>query len=276
MNKRLEWLFRQNTRSNHGFNRESLSSGNHGKKLVYNNKENIGGSECKMRSRQLPRCGILSLVFLTVFIGWGDVGKVLASPIGPISRFTQVAVPILGVTLTKDRRAVGIVTTVLIHFWERDDHNGLQIEFDEKPGRFSPLAQQSVKQAITRASQAAHLQTDSWSVELTFPYDGLTVYGKSLSAMVGLSVIALAKGDPILQGRAITGTITKEGHIGKVGGVPLKIYAAYANHFQRVLVPEEQDLADGEWRTPFLMQVSPVGTIDKAYYGLTGHRLYTH
>ncbi|MCA9500843.1 MAG: hypothetical protein KC588_16740, partial [Nitrospira sp.] len=76
-----------------------------------------------------------------------------------------------------------------------------------------------------------------------------------------------------LEGRALTGTITERGSIGAVGGLQLKILAAYENHFQRVLVPSEYDVRDGDWRTPFLMQVSPVGTVDEAYFGLTGHHL---
>ncbi len=99
------------------------------------------------------------------------------------------------------------------------------------------------------------------------------MFGDSLSAMVGLSVVALAKGDHIFQGRSITGTITENGTIGKVGGVPLKINAAYSEHLYRVFIPEEQEIADGDWKTPFLMHVSPVESLDKAYFGLTGQHL---
>lgn len=181
--------------------------------------------------------------------------------------------PILGVTLDQEHHPVGIVTHVVIFFEKRSDHNGLQIRFRSHPGRFSPFAQEAVYTAIMRACQVAHLQTNSWTILLTFPYEGLTLYGDSLSAMIGLSVVAMAKGDHIIFGRSITGTITKDGHIGVVGGIPHKINAAYAVHMNRVLIPEEQDTGDQDWQTPFLMQVSPVGTVHKAYYGLTGHFL---
>ena len=120
---------------------------------------------------------------------------------------------------------------------------------------------------------AANLETNSWSVGLTFPYPGLTMYGESLSAMVGLSVVALAKGDQPISGRSITGTITEDGHIGTVGGIPQKVYAAYDQHLNRILIPEEHDVRDEDWEIPFLMQVSPVGTVDHAYLALTGNRL---
>ncbi|MCA9421012.1 MAG: hypothetical protein KC592_08340, partial [Nitrospira sp.] len=137
----------------------------------------------------------------------------------------------------------------------------------------SLFARQSIHSAITRALAAANLPADSWTVLLRFPYSGQTIYGESLSAMVGLSVVSMMKGDHLIAGRALTGTITERGHIGAVGGLQLKILAAYHNHFQRVLVPSEYDVRDGDWRTPFLMHVSPVSTIDEAYFGLTGHHL---
>ncbi len=195
-----------------------------------------------------------------------------AAPIPP-SQFHQLAVPILGVTLNQEHQPVGVVTQVVIHFEQRPDQNGLQLRFRVDPGRFSPYAQQAVSTAITRSSEAAHLATDSWTIYLTFPYHGLTMYGDSLSAMVGLSVVAMAKGDDMIFGRTVTGTITKDGHIGVVGGIPFKVAAAYAEHMTRILIPEERDVADDEWQTPFMMQVSPVSTLDKAYYGLTGHTL---
>jgi hypothetical protein len=185
----------------------------------------------------------------------------------------QLAVPILGVTLNQHHHPVGIVTHVVIYLKKRHDHDGLQLRFRVDPGRFSPYAQQAVSAAITRACEVAHLPNDSWTVYLTFPYRGRTMYGDSLSAMVGLSVVAMAKGDDLIFGRSLTGTITEDGHIGPVGGIPYKVNAAYAEHMERILIPEERDAADEDWRTPFMMHVSPVSTIDKAYLALTGHAL---
>lgn len=55
------------------------------------------------------------------------------------------------------------------------------------------MAQTSTDQAIRRASRSLGLSTDSWSVALAVPYAGMTIYGDSLSAMVALTVVALAK-----------------------------------------------------------------------------------
>ena len=195
------------------------------------------------------------------------------APANSLHKFHQLAIPILGVTLDQQHRPIGIVTHVVIHFHQRSDHNGLQLRFRVDPGRFSSYAQQAVAQAITRACDIANIRSDSWTIYLTFPYRGLTMYGDSLSAMVGLSVVAMAKGDSVIFGRAITGTITEDGRLGVVGGIPYKVEAAYAEHMDRIVIPEERDASDDEWRTPFMMQVSPVSTLDKAYNVLTGHSI---
>ncbi len=203
------------------------------------------------------------------FVGVG--GEVWASPFA--KRIPHLSIPILGTSLNQYYKPIGLVTHVEIDLYERNDRTGLQVQFHTRPGRFSPFARQAILQAIVRAFDAAQMDADRWTVSLMFPDNGQTLYGESLSAMVGLSVIAMAKGDWLLEGRALTGTITKEGTIGPVGGLQLKILAAYEKHFERVLVPAAYDVQDGDYRTPFLMHVSPVDTLDAAYYGLTGHHL---
>lgn len=177
-------------------------------------------------------------------------------------------------TLDRARQPAGIVTYVMIHFHQRSDHDGLKVHFRKIPGRFGPIARKGVATAIDRVAKSANLQDDSWTVVLTFPYSGLTLYGDSLSAMVALSVLALAKNEAIVYGRTLTGRITEDGHIGKVAGIPYKISAAYSERLDRVLIPDEQHPGDGEWRTPFLMHVSHVGTLEEAYQGLTGRSLF--
>ena len=189
------------------------------------------------------------------------------------SQILHLQVPILGTSLTPHHLPIGLVSNIEIDLIERRDQDGLRIQFHTEPGQFSLLARKSIHHAITQALQAAHLPVDSWTVQLKFPYAGLTVYGESLSAMVALSVVAMVKGDALLNGRILTGTITDQGTIGAVGGLQLKILAAYRHDFQRVFIPSVYDERDGDWQTPFLMHVSPVNTVQEAYQGLTGHQL---
>ncbi len=177
-------------------------------------------------------------------------------------------VPILGVTM--EDKPIGTVAYVGLSFEKRNDEGGLSIHFGNSPGRFSRMAQTSIEQAIRRAAHSLDLSPDSWSIALSVPYRNLTIYGESLSAMVGLSVMAMARGEAIPSDTVMTGTVTPDGHIGPVGSVPLKVRAANRAHIRRVIVPEEQDAADGDWHTPFLMQVSPVGSVTQAYLALIG------
>ena len=220
---------------------------------------------------QVSRTKVLK-IFLLAFMMSGLVANgAWARP--HTGQIPHLTIPILGTSINQQFRPVGLVSQVVIDVYERRDHSGLQVQFHIEPGQFSLLARKSIHEAITRALVAAKIPSESWTVLLKFPYSGLTVYGESLSAMVGLSVVSMIKGDRLLEGRALTGTITERGSIGAVGGLQLKILAAYEHHFQRVFVPSEYDVRDGDWRTPFLMQVSPVGTVDEAYFGLTGHHL---
>ena len=73
--------------------------------------------------------------------------------------------------------------------------------------------------------------------------------------------------------RGFTGTVSGDGTIGAVGGINLKLQAAQQRHLRRVLVPEVYDTTDGDWETPFLLQVSPVGNIALAYKALVGRPL---
>lgn len=102
------------------------------------------------------------------------------------------------------------------------------------------MAQTSVQQAIYRVAHTAKLSTDSWTVTISVP-NPITIYGDSLSAMVGLTVIALAKQDPIMEDCVITGGIAPDGHISKAGGLSLKLEAASTAHIHHVLVPDEFD-----------------------------------
>jgi hypothetical protein len=225
----------------------------------------------------LWRCSSQSLVLAVLFFFplFSSMNEVRAENTHGTSEVQHVIIPILGTTLNEYWETVGIVAEIQVEFSKRKDHDGLSVRFGKTPGRFSSLAQRSVTEAIVLVADAAHLKTDSWNVRFTLPYSGVTLYGESLSAMAALSVVALAKNDPRQSDTVITGTVTSDGHIGMVGGVPLKIVAAYEEHFRRVVIPEEQDVADGDWQTPFLMHISPIASVSKAYVALTDRPLST-
>lgn len=187
------------------------------------------------------------------------------------SQSQEQIIPILGVTM--ENKPIGTVANIILSFQERDDDDGLIVQFRSAPGRFSRMAQTAVQQAIYRAARAGGMKPDSWTVILSVPYPGVTIYGDSLSAMISISILAMAKGESIPADRVITGAVSPDGHITPVGSLPLKVAAANAAHLRRVVIPEEMDVADSDWHTPFLMQVSPVSSISQAYQALTDHPL---
>lgn len=179
----------------------------------------------------------------------------------------ETLIPILGTTMGAS--PIGEVVYLSVTFEQRTDHGGLAVQFKRDPGRFSPMVQTAVQQGIYRAAYALGVSPDSWTVIVALPYPGVTLYGQSCSAMIALSVVAMANGVTIPADRTITGTVTPDGHIGTVSAVPLKVTAAYEAHLRRVLVPEERDETDSDYETPFLMQISPVATVIQAYQALT-------
>ena len=197
----------------------------------------------------------------------GAMALAILSPLTALPSFADSEVrrqfiPILG--LATDDHEIGTVTYLALLFEKRSDRSGLVVHFQDGPGRFSRMAQMSTKWAIRRAADSLGLSTDSWSVTLVVPFVGTTVYGESLSAMVGVSVMAMAMGYSVPSGVVMTGTITSDGRIGPVGGVQSKVAAAGLARMRLVLVPDQGDLADADRNTPFLVQVSTVRTVEQA------------
>ena len=157
----------------------------------------------------------------------------------------------------------------MLSFEKRADQGGLAVHFQNGPGRFSQIAQTATEQAIYRTAHALGLSTDSWTVVLSVPYHGATIYGDSLSAMVALNVVTLAQGEVIPRDRVITGTVTPDGIIGPVGGIPLKVAAADQAGLWMVLVSDKQATAEGDWEAPSSMQVSQVDSVSQTYQALT-------
>lgn len=180
-------------------------------------------------------------------------------------------VTFLGTSLDRNGEPVGVVAQLILAFRKQERHGGvLNVSFASGPGKFSALTQVAIQEGIKDAALAAGFDATPWDVFLTVPYPGLTIYGESVSATVGLTVLAMANQDPILSNRVMTGKITRDGHIGAVGGIPLKIQAAHAEHIQRVIIPDARYLEDNDWENPFLMHISPVNTVGQAYRLLTG------
>lgn len=213
-------------------------------------------SLCGFRALSMTGCLALLLSVLW-FTGFVDAARAQSSA-------REQYIPVLCVTAEK--KPVGMVTSILVLFAKRDNAEGLEVHFITGPGRFSQQTQAATAQAIARTALALGLSSDSWSVGLSVSDPGVLIEGDSLSAMVGLTVGAMAKGVSIPRHRIITGTVTLDGRIGAVGAVALKVAAAHQAGLELVLVPV---MSPSTWKTPALMQVVPVGSVSQAYQALT-------
>lgn len=185
----------------------------------------------------------------------------------------QQTVTFLGTTFDQKSRPIGIVAKLGISFRKQEDQEALNVSFSSGPGKFSPFTQVAIQSGIVAAARIAGLDPKTWNIFLKFPNPGVTIYGDSLTAMVSVVVLAMANDNAILRNLVMTGKVTRDGHIGAVGGIPLKIQAAYDEHIRRVIIPDDRFPEDNDWQTPFLMQISPVNTVSEAYKMLTGATL---
>jgi hypothetical protein len=210
---------------------------------------------------------------ISLALGWCT----LSLPAQAATQGAQI-IRFLGVTIagSGDAHEVpeGAVGEMLVAWEERADHHGIVVSFLRGRGSFSSGTELAILSAIDRAAHAAKLRTESWTVSFAVNEPEGTIYGDSLSGIVGLAVVALAKGDFIPLDRTMTGTITEDGTIGPVTALPLKIQAAFLKHMRRIVVPDTMDVADPDWMTPFLTQISPIHSAAIAYQALTGHPFF--
>ena len=108
-------------------------------------------------------------------------------------------------------------------------------------------------------------------------YAPTTSDGPSAGAAMAVGFLAVFRGDRIVRGVAVTGTIEPDGRIGPVGGIPDKIRAAKREGYRLVIVPAGQ-IRTPRWNLNELalelnITITEVETIDHAYELMTGRRL---
>ncbi|GMV50235.1 hypothetical protein FBQ96_11265 [Nitrospirales bacterium NOB] len=101
--------------------------------------------------------------------------------------------------------------------------------------------------------------------------------GPSAGAVMTIGFAALLKGDQLLRGIALTGTVTGDGDIGPVGGIPDKVRAAAREGYRTILIPSGQRYGP-HWNLDRLamdlnVEIEEVGTIAEAYHLMTGESL---
>ena len=141
-------------------------------------------TQSSLCARSIKALTTYTIFVSLVFIGVVSLSLPSRSEAAPRSdvpiRHIQTVIPILGTTTDENAEPVGIVAEIQLEFLERRDHDGLDVQFQSAPGKFSPYAQQSVIEALHLVVKAAALNPDSWTVRFQLPYPGVTLYGESL------------------------------------------------------------------------------------------------
>lgn len=179
----------------------------------------------------------------------------------------EAVVPILGISTGPDHRGLVTYASVLVEKTERAQ--SFEVEFADQPGRFSEEAKSAVLTAVHRTAEQLGIALTRVRATFRAIDPNTIIYGHSLSAIMALTTIALVEGHVPTANCAVTGTIEPDGRLGGVGRVTEKIAAAAEAHYSRVLVPDHPATYETNWRTPFLMQVSPIRTIAEAYREFT-------
>lgn len=186
-----------------------------------------------------------------------------AIPAAVIAQPLEAIIPVLGVSTGPERR--GMITYASIIVDSAQTSATLEVEFGDGPGQFSDDAKAAVMTAIQRAAIQLGVTLSRFRVVVRALDPNTIIYGHSLSAIMALATVALVHGYIPTSNCAVTGTIEADGRIGPVGSIREKIAAAADAHYSRVLVPDQATTYEPEWRTPFLMQISPVRTVAEAY-----------
>jgi hypothetical protein len=135
--------------------------------------------------------------------------------------------------------------------------------------------------ATASAAMVATLYSavDPAKISMDFTITG-PIDGPSAGGILTVGLLAALRGQDLLEGVTMTGTITPEGSIGPVGMVQTKIESAASAGFTTILIPPQTRIAfDPETQQEIDLvdvgaelgvEVIPVGTVSDAYEKFTG------
>jgi hypothetical protein len=151
---------------------------------------------------------------------------------------TTVEVPVLAATRANNQ---GDFNVMVLNWDRRGNPDPMELRWGNQRIQLKEVGLGSITQAFR------------YAVELTpsVRYTGtLTLYGASYApvssdgpsagAVMAVGFLAVLRGDPIIRGIALTGTLESEGRVGPVGGISDKVRAAAREHYRLVLIPQGQ------------------------------------
>ena len=186
-----------------------------------------------------------------------------------------VEVPVLAVIRANNQ---GVFNVMVLNWDRRSNPDPLELRWGNRRIRVKEVGLGSIEQAFLYAVD--HTPSVRYTGTLTLygaSYAPLNSDGPSAGAVMTVGFLAVLRGDPIIRGIALTGTLESDGRVGPVGGIPDKVRAAAREHYRMVLVPQGQ-LNDPRWDLIGLgmqlnLTIKEVSTIQEAYEIMTGQKL---
>lgn len=200
----------------------------------------------------------------------------LAGPLVVESRAgSTVEVPVLAALPGNNQGAF----SVMVLDWDRQSMpDPMELRWGNQRIRIKDVGMGALHQAFTYAVEHSASARMTGALFLYgASYKPISSDGPSAGAVMAVGFLAVLRGDPIIRGIAMTGTLEPDGRIGPVGSIPDKIRAAAREHYRTVLIPQGQ-LNDPRWDLIGLgmqlnLTIKEVSTIQEAYEVMTGRRL---
>ena len=219
--------------------------------------------------RSIPGTGLRNLIILFFCVCTLPAGS------RPASAESIVEIPVLAAISSNNQ---GVFEILLLRWDRQPSPSPMLLQWqggNVRPGQnnLSSMAL-AFQYALDHTARIDHTGTVS---AMGIAYVSTGSDGPSAGAVMTVGFAALLKGDRIQRGIAMTGTISKDGSIGPVGGLPDKIRAAAREGYRTVLIPDGQRY-DPRWNIDRLawdlnVEVKEVGTIEEAYHLMTGGTL---
>ena len=219
----------------------------------------------EIRSRRAPR--FIRTLFLCTAL--------LLASIPLAGAESVIEVPMLAAIQANN---LGAFEVLLLRWDHRPSPSPMELQWQGgniKPGQTNLSSMVlAFRYALDHTPQIDHAGTVS---VIGIAYASTGTEGPSAGAVMTVGFAALLKGDHIRRGIALTGTISKDGTIGPVGGIPDKIRAAAREGYRTILIPQGQR-DDPRWNLNRLawelnVEITEVATVEEAYHAMTGGTL---
>lgn len=188
---------------------------------------------------------------------------------------TTVEVPVLAAIRANTQ---GVFHVLVLNWDRRDSPDPLELRWGNQRIHVQGAGMGSIHQAFRYALEHTPMARYTGTLSLYgASYAPANSDGPSAGAVMTVGFLAVLRGDSLIRGTALTGTLEPDGRIGPVGGIADKVRAAAREHYRTVLIPQGQ-LNDPRWNLIGLgmqlnLTIKEVGTVQEAYALMTGRRL---